>query len=386
MDNKKRHVLVDRHFEKTINLGLMGGGNKRKVRITLAGIPAIAECNEHGQPLIASAKIESEEQLLDSFVNPIALAIGKAKEIEKLPLPHVTLQFSQPQKADKSSASEPPANSDKLADFPVETPRWGLDRVIIPPSTRNQLEIVLGLIKHHNLMYNEWDLKSVEGSQSYSVSLNFYGYSGTGKTLCAEAIAHHLGRKILCVRYSELESELVGMTNKNISKVFSRATEENSVLFFDEADSILGKRLSVVKQSADHGVNIARSTMLIELERFKGVVIFATNFITNYDFAFARRILHSVQFDLPDETCREQIFQCHLPSKMPLENDVTIDALAKATEKFSGGEIWKVVKKSAARAANQDIPDEQKKVSLQHFLSSISDVEQERKAILGESL
>lgn len=57
------------------------------------------------------------------------------------------------------------------------------------------------------------------------------------------------------------------------------------MLIFDEADSFLGKRLSSVTQSADYGVNITRSVLLMELEKFSGVVVFTTNLISNYDEA-----------------------------------------------------------------------------------------------------
>ena len=59
----------------------------------------------------------------------------------------------------------------------------------------------------------------------------------------------------------------------------------------DEADSFLSKRLSNITQSADYGVNITRSVMLLELEKFDGIVIFTTNLLENYDEAFKRRIL-----------------------------------------------------------------------------------------------
>ena len=62
------------------------------------------------------------------------------------------------------------------------------------------------------------------------------------------------------------------------------------MLFFDEADSILGKRLANVSQSTDHAVNVSRSVMLLELDRFDGVTVFATNLASNYDSAFVRRI------------------------------------------------------------------------------------------------
>lgn len=61
---------------------------------------------------------------------------------------------------------------------------------------------------------------------------------------------------------------------KNIQAVFKAATEASAVLFFDEADTLLGKRLSSVTQGIDDRVNAMRSTLLIELERFSGYCYF----------------------------------------------------------------------------------------------------------------
>lgn len=150
--------------------------------------------------------------------------------------------------------------------------------------------------------------------------------------------------------------------------------------------SILGKRLSNVTQSADHGINMARSVMLIELEKFEGVVLFATNFVENYDTAFVRRLLHFVQFDMPDEQARKHLFQVHIPDELPLEEGIGLDELAQLTDHFSGGDICNVVLKSAAKAANQDLPDNEKAVMKQHFIDSIDEISESKKLIKGNNL
>lgn len=80
-------------------------------------------------------------------------------------------------------------------------------------------------------------------------------------------------------------------------------------MFFDEADSFLGKRIEDVSHSADQALNSLRSTMLIQLEIFEGVVIFASNLRENYDKAFKSRFLYEIEFDLPDLDCRKQIIK-----------------------------------------------------------------------------
>lgn len=128
-----------------------------------------------------------------------------------------------------------------------------------------------------------------------------------------------------------------------------KAEESDSVLFFDEADSILGKRLSNVTQSSDHSVNLTRSVMLTQLDRFKGIIIFATNFAKNYDEAFRRRILAHVFFDLPDNDCRYKLWNFHLPEKLP-RGKINLDELVEKTNGLSGADIKSCVIVSASKA------------------------------------
>ena len=161
--------------------------------------------------------------------------------------------------------------------------------------------------------------------------------------MTAEAIAKYLNKKVCSVDYSQLESKYVGETPKNIKKVFEIAKSNDAVIIFDEADSFLGKRLTNITQSADYGVNITRSVMLLELEKFEGVVIFTTNLITNYDDAFKRRILSSIEFKLPDENGRKLIWKSHIPSKLPMKDDINLHLLAKYYENVSGADIKDIV-------------------------------------------
>src|SRR5699024_10413971 len=140
--------------------------------------------------------------------------------------------------------------------------------------------------------------------------------------------AHALGQKMIDVNYAEIESKYVGDTSKNIVLAFETAKEENALLFFDEADSILGKRLTDVRQSADHSVNTSRSVMLKQLEAFEGVVVFASNMAKNYDGAFVRRILGHVEFELPDQPTRIRLWERYLLDTLPLADDVHAESIA----------------------------------------------------------
>ena len=115
-------------------------------------------------------------------------------------------------------------------------PRRSFDDVILPPGTRRALDAALAQVTQHDLIFNRWGLGERHPS-GLALAFNFAGPPGTGKTICAEAIAHALGRRLLLVRYAELESMWAGETPKNVAAVFRRAREERAVLLFDEADA-----------------------------------------------------------------------------------------------------------------------------------------------------
>src|SRR6266566_2266967 len=123
----------------------------------------------------------------------------------------------------------------------VVAPQRTFADVILPPATRRTLDEALAQVRNHTLIFNRWGLGERHAS-GLGLAFNFAGAPGTGKTICAEAIAHALGMKLLVVNYAEVESMWVGETPKNIVAAFRAATEQRAVLLFDEADSIAGRR------------------------------------------------------------------------------------------------------------------------------------------------
>ncbi len=225
--------------------------------------------------------------------------------------------------------------------FESRSPRYVLDKdVVLPATTRRQLDESVAKIHFHHQIYVDWGFAAVD-PMGRSTILNFYGPPGTGKTMAAEAFAGTLGMEIVQISIAELESKFMGETAKNLKAAFRAAYELDAVLFFDEADTLLGKRLSSVTQGIDNEVNAMRSTLLIELERFDGIVIFATNFARNYDEAFRSRITHHVHFDLPDLDTRRGIWERMLIDGIPLADDrqVMLDDAARRSDGLCGRDI-----------------------------------------------
>ena len=244
----------------------------------------------------------------------------------------------------------------RLEAFVVETPIRRLADLVVPDATRQQLNALLTKIRHHHTLYETFGLSEID-PYGGRTAINLYGPPGTGKSFAADAIANELGLGIIRANYAEIESKYVGETAKNIKAAFEKARAANAVLFFDEADSILGRRLSNVAQSTDHAVNVSRSVMLLELDRFTGVTIFATNLASNYDTAFVRRILGHVEMPLPDATARAQLWRAHLPDRLPVRLDgADWQHLVAETDGLSGGDILNCVITAASAALEREGP------------------------------
>jgi SpoVK/Ycf46/Vps4 family AAA+-type ATPase len=237
--------------------------------------------------------------------------------------------------------------------------RFKLVDVVMPTSTENEIREALIKVRYHGLIYQKWGFEQVDPSGQGCV-LNFYGPPGTGKSRAAEALAGELGMPFLKVDLAELESKFMGETPKNLKAVFQRANTEGALLFFDEADTVLGKRLSSVTQGVDAEINLTRSTMLIEMDGFSGVLVFASNFPENYDSAFRRRISHHIRFDKPDQAALERLWDMHLVAGLPLVTECRkslLKRLAEQSSDFTGGYILQAMRLSLPMAVNTDHPD-----------------------------
>ncbi|MCC5606579.1 ATP-binding protein [Nostoc sp. CHAB 5834] len=224
----------------------------------------------------------------------------------------------------------------ETAQILVEQPKWTLEEVVLSKSTLEQIDQMVAYIKHKDKLLIDWEFNRFLKTGS-ALSINFFGIPGTGKSITAEAIAHKLGMSIIRANYGELESSFVGGTSDNLASVFKRAEETKSLLFFDEADAVLSKRISNPSLAADHGVNSAKSTLLTHLDKFNGIIVFATNLFDNYDEAFLRRILFHIEFLAPDLEMREHLWTFHLSEKVPRE--VSYEDLANISDGLCGGDI-----------------------------------------------
>lgn len=220
--------------------------------------------------------------------------------------------------------------------------------LILDAATSAQLMDVISYFQNRDLLFIHWGLAERFASMD-GLAVNLYGPPGTGKTMAAHAISDALDKPMICVDYAEIESKYVGETSKNLSRLFQTASEQGAVIFFDEADALLSKRVTNMTSATDVSVNQTRSVLLNLLNQYKGVILFATNFIQNFDAAFLRRIKYHIQFHLPDETLREQLWRTYIPAKMPCQIDYP--GLAQKFSNISGSDIANAVFSAAVGAA-----------------------------------
>lgn len=235
--------------------------------------------------------------------------------------------------------------NERAKTYEAKNPEYTFDRVILSLKVIEKIEESLSIIECEKKIFGEWGLSAIEPHPSSALS--FHGPSGSGKTMAAHAIASKLGKKILIVSYADIENKYHGEGPKNVKAIFLAAQQNDAVLFIDEADSLLSKRLTNVEHGSEQAINSMRSELLISLEAFNGIVIFATNLVVNYDQAFLTRLI-SVEFEFPDVDCRKKIWDVHIYPQngnslnIPLDEKVDTYDLAQKYE-LSGREIKKAV-------------------------------------------
>ena len=242
---------------------------------------------------------------------------------------------------------------------------FGFEDIVMNRDQRETLEHAIDQMNFRKQVYDNWNYTK-KYPYGRGLSILLFGAPGTGKSMCAQVIAHELNLELYRVDLSKVIDKYVGETEKSISMIFREAKKCNVVLFFDECDTLFAKR------SDDGGSNQASNNnktalLLQEVEAYDGVSVLATNYKHNIDPAFFRRMKYIVEFQFPDVDTREMLWRTTIPKGTPLGEDVDIRFLAERFE-FVGGNIKNCILNAAFLAAADGDGQE---VCMKHYLQAI---------------
>ena len=202
-----------------------------------------------------------------------------------------------------------------------------------------------------------------------------YGPPGTGKTLLAKAVAREAEANFIATKSSDLLSKWYGESEQQIAKLFARARQvAPTVIFIDEIDSLVPARGGGLgePQVTERVVNTILSEM-DGLEELQSVVLIgATNRPNLVDPALLRpgRFDELIYVGVPDKPGRRRILGIQT-QKMPLADDVDLDAIAADTERFTGADLEDVVRRAGLIALRQSL--DVKAVTQAHFEAALKE-------------
>ena len=247
----------------------------------------------------------------------------------------------------------------------------------------------LDSVKQQIIETVEWPLKYPEKFLQFGIEpptgILLYGPPGTGKTMLAQAVAHESEASFISVKSTELLLKWVGESEKAMKEIFRKAKQASpTIVFFDEIDAFAAAR-----ESGSVGTrSVAESTlnqMLVEMdgiERLKDVfIIAATNRPDTLDPALVRpgRLDRMVYVGAPDLPGRKAIFEIYL-KKTPLAADVSIDALAQVTDRYTGADIEAVCREAVMTALRENM--ETTEITAENFEKALEAI----KPSVGEEL
>ncbi len=170
------------------------------------------------------------------------------------------------------------------------------------------------------------------------------GFPGTGKTLCARAVAHETNATFIRVIGSELVQKFIGEGARLVREIFLLAKEKApAIVFVDELDAVGSHRLDIAT-SGDREVQRTLMQLLSELDGFETrgqvAVLGATNRPDILDPALLRagRFDRIIDFPIPDEESRKEIFKIHTRG-MNVHSELDFDRLVSATPNLTGADI-----------------------------------------------
>lgn len=226
--------------------------------------------------------------------------------------------------------------------------RW--EDLVLPEDLCKRIQECCYFFQYRKQVYDTWGMgERIAYGRGLHILLG--GPPGTGKTMLAQVIANELDFTLYRIDLSSVVSKYIGETEKNLQQIFDEAQKGSCVLFFDEMDALFGKR-SETKDAHDKYANMETAYLLQRLEQYDGIVIMATNYLSNIDEAFYRRIHFVFHIPLPNAAHRLLLWQKAFPATAPLATEIDFAFLSEQFP-LSGAKIKAIALSAAVFAATQ---------------------------------
>lgn len=251
------------------------------------------------------------------------------------------------------------------------------DDLVLEAGPKELLRQACGQVAFRGLVYEQWGFQD-KIAYGRGVSLLFAGPPGTGKTMAAQVLARELNLELYKVDLSGVLSKYIGETQKNLREIFDEVKKSRSILFFDEADVLFGKRVDV-SDARDISANAQTAYLLQKMEEYDGITILATNLLQNFDDAYKRRMKYIIRFTFPQKEQRALLWEKVFPKQMPLQGDLDISYLAENFE-LSGASIKNIAVNAAFLAASRN-----EITGMEHIMTALQQEYEKSGKILGKA-
>jgi SpoVK/Ycf46/Vps4 family AAA+-type ATPase len=207
-------------------------------------------------------------------------------------------------------------------------------------------EIEMALVQYEErTKWREWGL---EGLRKQGACVALYGPPGTGKTTIAHYMSKRIGRGLLTMNMKDVSGKAPGEIERNIAEAFWKADNENhKTVLLDECEAILWDR-SLAGQDSMWMISIV-DEVLVQIAKYKGLVVLATNNIDIVDSALKDRCFATLQVGTPALAERVRLWKQKIPARYPLQpTQVQYEKLASI--EINGRNVETAIMKEASDA------------------------------------